>query len=247
MRLDRALSEATSLTRSEIRRRIAAGEVLLNGAAVLRPEVQVDKEKDVISVAGRTVSCAPAYLMLNKPRGVVSATRDGRDRTVLDLVPEELRRKNLFPAGRLDRDTEGFVLLTDDGDFAHRILSPKRHVPKTYEAEVEGPLLPDTEERFRRGVALGDGTICRPAGYRVLGRCEDGAIRAEVVLTEGMYHQVKRMFLSCGGRVRTLRRVKIGGLELDPSLGPGECRLITPEELKMVLFEASDTNCPPFG
>lgn len=236
MRLDRFLSGATRLTRSEIRRRAAAGEIFVNGAAVLRPETQVDEKTDTVTLSGETVSGAPVYLMLNKPQGVVSATRDGRDRTVLDLVPPVWRRKNLFPAGRLDRDTEGFVLLTDDGAFAHRILSPKRHVPKTYEAEVEGDLLPDTAERFREGVVLGDGTRCRPAEYRGLGRCPDGAVRSEVVLTEGMYHQVKRMFAACGGHVRALRRVKIGALELDPLLGAGECRLITPEELEKVLF-----------
>lgn len=237
MRLDRLLSGATRLTRSEIRRLAAAGEILVNGAVVLRPETQVDEKTDTVTLSGETVSGAPVYLMLNKPQGVVSATRDGRDRTVLDLVPPAWRRKNLFPAGRLDRDTEGFVLLTDDGAFAHRILSPKCHVPKTYEAEAEGALLPDTAERFREGVVLGDGTRCRPAGYRELGRCPDGAVKAEVVLTEGMYHQIKRMFAACGGHVRALRRVKIGALELDPLLGAGECRPITPEELLLISDE----------
>ncbi len=236
MRLDRFLSGATSLTRSEIRRRVAAGEVCVNGAAALHPEMQVDERADTVALSGVTVSGAPLYLMLNKPQGVVSATRDGRDRTVLDLVPPEWRRKNLFPAGRLDRDTEGFVLLTDDGAFAHRILSPKRHVPKTYEAEAEGALLPDTAERFKEGVVLWDGTRCRPAEYRELGRLPDGAVKAEVVLTEGMYHQIKRMFAACGGHVRALRRMKIGALELDPLLGAGECRLITPKELEKILF-----------
>lgn len=235
MRLDRALSGATSLTRSQIKKHIAAGEVLVNEQAVRRPETPVDPQRDIIRLLGERVSLSPAYLMLNKPRGVVSATRDAKERTVLDLVPEHLQRKNLFPAGRLDRDTEGFVLITDDGDFAHRILAPKRHVPKTYIAEVEGPLDPDTDRQFAQGVRLGDGTLCHPAGYRLLdGPREDGSVCVEVVLTQGMYHQIKRMFAACGGRVTALRRTKIGALVLDPELGPGECREILPEELELV-------------
>lgn len=225
MRLDRALSEYTALTRSEIRKKMAQGRARVDGVCVTRPETRVDTLNSLIEWDGAPVRCGPLYLMMNKPQGVICATRDARARTVLDLVPDELRRKDLFPAGRLDRDTEGFLVLTDDGDFAHRILSPKRHVAKEYIAGISGILCDDAQERFAQGVTLEDGSVCRPA---LLEAC--GEERVRVVLREGMYHQVKRMIASCGAQVTSLRRTRIGGLWLDGTLGPGECRLITEEE-----------------
>jgi 16S rRNA pseudouridine516 synthase len=167
--------------------------------------------------------------MMNKPAGVLSATRDPNFRTVLDSLPESLRRKGLFPAGRLDKDTEGFVLLTNDGALAHRILSPKNHVPKTYFARVEGQIPPELPQEFASGVTLGNGDACKPAALEILGENE-----ARVIITEGMYHQIKRMFHRYGLSVAYLKREKIGGLALDSELPLGEVREITREELGML-------------
>lgn len=235
IRLDKALSEHTILTRNELRRRIQGGAVSVNGEKVLRPESKIDPLKDSILLDGEPVYCVPIYLMMNKPAGVVSATEDARLRTVVDLVPPSLRRKNLFPAGRLDRDTEGFVLLTDDGAFAHRILSPKKHVPKTYWVKVTGRVDEGSAEIFAEGMVLEDGSACKPALLTVLESGEKSVAR--VVLYEGMYHQIKRMFSQIGCHVDYLFREKIGGLPLDPTLKPGECRVITPSERDLILKE----------
>ena len=170
--------------------------------------------------------------MLNKPPGILCVSRDPKARTVVDLLPEPLRRKGLFPAGRLDKDTVGLVLLTDDGDYAHRILSPKKQIEKCYHARVDGPILPEHIEAFRNGTSLEDGTVCRPAGLRIL---EDGGNPlAEVLITEGRYHQVKRMFMSVNRQVLWLKRVSIGGLLLDGRLAEGESRELTETEKEAV-------------
>ena len=173
------------------------------------------------------------YIMLNKPQGVISATEDRTQKTVLDLVPKELFRNGLFPAGRLDGDTTGFVLITDDGDFAHRILSPKNHIMKTYHATLRDPLSEEDIVRFREGLTLGDGTECLEAHVRVIESGEKTV--AEIKICEGKYHQVKRMFASIGNKVLELRRVKMGELELDSSLPEGQCREITDEEFELLL------------
>ena len=168
--------------------------------------------------------------MLNKPKGVVSVSSAPNDRTVLDLLPQELRRSGLFPAGRLDRDTTGFVLITDDGDFAHRILSPRRHVTKTYTATLRDEARDWYAESFRNGIVLGDGTRCMSAELVFT----HDSHRVIVHLREGRYHQVKRMFASLGNQVVELHRDAIGGLTLDPSLREGECRLISDEEVHRI-------------
>ena len=167
--------------------------------------------------------------MMNKPKGVISASEDKSVPTVVDLVPDELKRSGLFPAGRLDSDTTGFVLITDDGDFAHRILSPKKHVEKTYHALLERPLSESDIKSFADGIELKDGTLCLESKLRSL-----GGSMAEVIIHEGKYHQVKRMFAAVGNKVLELRRVKIGGLSLDESLKEGECREITSDELDAI-------------
>ena len=170
--------------------------------------------------------------MMNKPKGVVRASEDRHERTVVDLVPERLFRKGLFPAGRLDKDTTGFVLLTDDGAFAHDILSPKKHIPKTYHALVDGPITEQMERDFAQGIRIGpDQTL--PASLKKLSSCERGDW-GEVILREGLYHQIKRMFGVYGLKVLELKRVKMGRLPLDPTLKEGECRELTPEELRLV-------------
>lgn len=240
MRLDRALSENSTLSRSELKKRILAGQAAVNGCVLTRPEEKLDTERDTLTLAGEEILLGKLYLMLHKPAGVVSATEDKRLPTVLDLVPQRWRRKNLFPAGRLDQDTEGFVLLTDDGEFAHRILSPRRHVPKTYFATLAGSLPTDAPRRFLQGVALSDGTLCRPARLEVLA-CQGERTDVRVILTQGMYHQIKRMALALGCEVVYLKREKIGGLALDAALPLGECRKISREEL--ALIESGEPLC----
>lgn len=235
-RIDKLIASQGTLTRSDARRLIKSGAVAVNGAAVRDAGQKADPKTDQITVSGRPFLFAKhIYLMLDKPAGVISASRDPKQKTVIDLVPAALRRDGLFPAGRLDRDTTGFVLITDDGNFAHRILSPKQHIPKTYLARLARPADDTLAEAFRTGVMLADGTRCMEAGLRIL---EGGATPlAEVVLREGKYHQIKRMFAALGNEVTALRRVKMGGLPLDETLGPGGCRVITTDELICITQE----------
>ena len=170
--------------------------------------------------------------MLNKPQGVVSASDSDKDETVVDLVPDELYRKGLFPAGRLDKDTTGFVLITDDGDFAHRILSPKNHIFKTYIAGLQHELSDDDIKSLENGIILGDGTVLKEAKVEVIKGEDKPFVR--IMICEGKYHQVKRMFAATGNKVISLHRSKMGQLQLDDNLKPGECREITPEELILV-------------
>ena len=174
--------------------------------------------------------------MMNKPAGVISASSDPKCPTAVDLVPPEYQRAGLFPAGRLDKDTTGFLLITDDGDFAHRMLAPKRHVPKTYHATLDAMADESQCARFSGGLTLADGFTCLPAKVRMLPGEEPVA---EVILHEGKYHQVKRMFAAVGLHVLALRRVAIGGVSLDPSLAPGECRELTREELTGITGKSS--------
>lgn len=229
-RIDKLLSDNLNLSRKQVKSIIAQGRVKVDGAVVLKGEEKAE-EQSVITLDGKEVSVSRfVYIMLNKPKGVVSAGNDRKDVTVVDILPDELKRKNLFPAGRLDKDTVGFVLLTDDGDFAHRILSSKNHVEKTYIARIEKDLSDDDIKRFEEGISFDEetqylGAKCRMVGDRT----------AEVKIIEGKYHQIKRMFLAVGNKVLELKRTSIGGLELDGSLREGEARRITPEELDMIM------------
>lgn len=240
-RLDKILAGQSAMSRKDVKALVKKGAVSVNGTVAKSADQKVDMERDVVALHGEPLRLsAHTYLMMNKPAGVVSATRDNAQRTVLDLVPPELTRPGLFPAGRLDKDTVGFVLITDDGDFAHRILSPRNHVPKTYIAELDKPVDDDIIRRFEEGFAIDLGTTCKPARLKVLQ--ESPRILVEVILTEGMYHQVKRMFEHFGRKVVHLRRVRFGQLFLDESLQPGECRALTDSELAQVTMplEPSD-------
>lgn len=238
IRIDKFLSTQAIATRSQAKEMLRAGRVLVNGTPVKAADLKVDPEGDEIRVDGRVYGYQKhLYLMLNKPQGVVSATDDKVHRTVLDLVPPELRRRGLFPAGRLDRDTVGFVLITDDGEFAHNILSPRHHVPKTYEAGLDGPIGENELSVLAQGVVLGDGTKCRPAKLTVLQSGERPLI--QIVIVEGRYHQIKRMFAAVGRRVLTLKRTKIGGLALDPSLKEGDCIAISPSNLEKIQMKTN--------
>ena len=227
-RLDKIISHAFSLSRKDAKRAISAGEVTVCGVVQTRAESKAEPEQ--VCYGGKSAAYKKhVYLMLNKPPGVISASESGREKTVIDLVPPELRRKGLFPAGRLDKDTVGFVLITDDGAFAHDILSPKKHVTKTYFVKTDKPIEPDLAEKFRQGVVLYDGTQCLSAELEPV-----EADSCVVKISEGRYHQIKRMFRVNGLSVIYLKRTAIGGLELDSALAEGECRALSDEEVSRI-------------
>ncbi len=227
-RLDKFIASQGTLSRSETTRLIRRGLVTVNGV-VCRDTACKICEDDAVTVEGKPIVYQKfVYLMMNKPSGVLCVSRDPRVKTVVDLLPPEHQRKHLFPAGRLDKDTVGLVVLTDDGDYAHRMLSPKKSVAKCYHARLDGPLSEEDIVAFRKGIVLADGTLCRPASLRILE--DDDNPLAEVVITEGRYHQIKRMFGVRGLGVDFLKRISIGKLQLDPLLKEGESRYMTGEE-----------------
>ncbi|MBQ9067044.1 MAG: rRNA pseudouridine synthase [Clostridia bacterium] len=226
MRLDKLMASQGLGSRADCKKWIRKKQVTVNGAVVTDPGIAVDPEADTVVVSGQTVRYQEhLYLMLNKPLGVVSATEDRDAVTVVDLVPPELSRDGLFPAGRLDADTTGFILLTDDGEFAHRILSPKNHIFKTYVATLKAPVRDSDLQELREGIRLSDGTRCLPAEVSVL-----DPHTVQIRICEGKYHQIRRMFAAAGNRVLALTRTAMGTLPLDPSLAPGACRELTEEE-----------------
>ncbi len=229
-RLDKILASQGTLSRRDVKDMMKKGRITLNGVVVKDSSLKIDENTDIVTVDGvEVVFKKHIYIMMNKPQGIISAS-DGEDaETVVDLVPEELYRKGLFPAGRLDKDTTGFVLITDDGDFAHRILSPKNHIFKTYIAGLEHDLSDNDIKSLENGITLGDGTVLKEAKVEVLERGDKPFVK--IMICEGKYHQVKRMFAATGNKVISLHRSKMGDLDLDKSLKPGECREITPEEL----------------
>lgn len=228
-RIDKLLAQSGLYSRSEARELIRSGRVTADGAAVSKPEQKVP-ENSVICVGGEEVNCSRfRYFMLNKPAGVLSATDDRSQSTVLDLLPKELRSLGLFPVGRLDKDTTGLLLLTNDGEFAHRVISPKHGVIKTYIAATTLPVDAEDAEAFAGGVTLADGTRCLPAVLEPLDGC-----KCRVLVSEGKYHQVKRMLASRGKYVTALRRVKVGALELDPDLPEGAFRELRQFETGLV-------------
>lgn len=232
-RLDKLIANSGTLSRKEVHRLIRAGAVKVNGITTKDRGFCVDPENVSVTVNGEEFILRKyVYIMLNKPEGIVSAARDDREKTVIDLVPEEYKKKNLFPAGRLDRNTTGFVLITDDGDYAHSILSPKNHVEKTYEARLAEPIDGAALDKIADGITLGDGTECLPAKLKVLEDGENPLI--EVKICEGKYHQIKRMFAAAGNAVIGLKRVQIGGLPLDENLGEGECKILSAEEVRLI-------------
>lgn len=231
MRLDKFVADAAQLTRSAARSLIAKGRVTVNGQVCKKADCAL-REGDSVCADGKPLACEEyVYIMLNKPAGVVSASTDGRDKTVVDLVGGAFPRRQLFPAGRLDKTSTGFVLLTDDGAFAHGILAPKRHVPKTYRVVLDAPVTPAMVKAFAAGVTLADGQTMQPA--RLIPD-EADPFAATVVLRQGVYHQIKRMFGVLDAGVNQLHRTAIGGLALDEGLAPGAWRLITPEEKALI-------------
>ncbi len=232
-RLDKLIANSGTLSRKEVHRLIKSGSVSVNGIITKDRGFCIDPDSSVIKINGEIISLDKyVYIMLNKPEGVVSATKDPKEKTVVDLVPDEFKKKNLFPAGRLDRNTTGFVLITDNGDFAHKILSPKNHIEKTYEARLAEPISLERLNEVAKGITLGDGTECLPAKVKVLENIENPLI--EIKICEGKYHQIKRMFAAVGNAVIQLKRVKMGELPLDENLKPGECKLLTKQEVELI-------------
>ena len=226
-RLDKLLSSTGRWSRKEVKELVRQGRVWVGERPAARPEEKFDPETVVLRVDGEVVDCAPfVYILLHKPEGLLSGTEDKRQKTVLDLLPEYLRRRGLFPVGRLDKDTTGLLLITDDGALAHELLSPKKHVDKVYLAQVEGQVDRSDVAALAEGMVLGDGTQCLPAGLEPL---EDGS-RCLVTLREGKYHQVKRMLVARGKPVLSLKRLSMGPLVLDKGLNPGNWRFLTPDE-----------------
>lgn len=231
MRIDKFVSEQYGVSRSDAKAMIKKSQVTVNGTAVKSSDMKIDPDNDSIAVCGKEISYRKfIYIMLNKPDGVVCATRDGLSSTVLELIPEEMRRKGLFPAGRLDKDTEGFVFITDDGALAHKMLAPKSHVEKEYVVTLEKPAEKEYEELFASGMTIDGDEKCLPA--KLIFTEDKNVVR--LILHEGKYHQVKRMMQTAGNKVIHLKRIRMGGIELDPKLAPGECREITDEELEVL-------------
>lgn len=228
IRLDKYLANMGYGTRSQIKKAITEGSVTVNGSIVKRPETKVDTEVDIVCFSGKPAAYRSyEYYMMNKPAGVVCATQDKKERTVLELLADN-RRKDLFPTGRLDKDTEGLLLITNDGDLAHRLLSPGKHVDKVYFVRVQGRLDTDDIEMFARGLDIGDKNNTLPAELKIITSGETS--EAEVTIREGRYHQIKRMFHSVGKNVLYLKRLRMGSLVLDATLGPGEYRRLTEKE-----------------
>lgn len=247
IRLDKYVAESAGMTRKDAKAALSKGKVRVNGQVVKNGDVKVSSA-DEVTLDGKSLAAEEfLYLMLHKPAGVVSATEDGRDKTVLDLVREQsaeaadeigetgyfLGKREVFPVGRLDKDTEGLLLLTDDGELAHQLLSPKKHVDKVYFARLDGEVPADAVERFAEGIQVGQDYKALSAKLEVLS-VKDRASEVHITLREGKFHQVKRMCHEIGCEVTYLKRISMGNLVLDEALKPGGCRRLTAEEIENV-------------
>lgn len=230
IRLDKYLADMGMGTRSELKKVIRSGRVQIDGVPVKKPEEKVDIESQTVTLDGKNVAYQTMeYYMLHKPSGVVSATKDKKEKTVLDLI-EGQKRKDLFPVGRLDKDTEGLLLITNDGTLAHRLLAPGKHVDKVYYAKIDGKVTKEDVIRFSEGVDIGDEDLTLPAKLEILTSAEESKIL--LTIQEGRFHQVKRMFESVGKKVTYLKRMSMGSLILDENLKKGEYRPLTKEEIE---------------
>lgn len=228
MRLDKFLCENGCGTRSQVKQLVKQGRVCVNGLPCKSADLKIDENNDAVSVDGRKLNYSKyVYYMFHKPAGCVSATKDNHDKTVLDFISEEDYKLDLFPVGRLDKDTEGLLLITNDGGLAHRLLSPKKHVPKTYYVKIKAPLSEAHIRLLEEGIDIGEEKKSLPAKVEVLKE-------QEILLTisEGKFHQVKRMLLAVENEVLYLKRLSMGSLKLDENLKAGEYRALTGEEIK---------------
>ena len=229
IRFDKIIANQFNVSRKDARIAIRRGKGMVNGKVVRDFGALVDTESD-ISFCGQALEYKEyIYILMNKPKGVLSASNDKNRKTVVDLVPEEYKRQGLFPVGRLDKDTTGLLIITDDGDFAHRAIAPNKNVFKTYEVTLDGEVTEDMVPTFSQGIVLADGTLCKSAILKPLGEN-----KAEVMISEGKYHQIKRMFGTVGLGVNELKRKAIGGLSLPSDLAEGECVLLSDEEISLI-------------
>ena len=229
-RIDRVIGMQTEYSRKDVKKLVFQKRVTVNGEIVLKSDIKVDTDRDMISIDGRDIHIIEnVYLVLNKPMGYISATEDRSMPTVLDLIDEKYAHRELFPAGRLDKDTTGLMIITDDGRFAHNILAPKKHIKKIYEVTIDIHATKEMVEGFKKGILLNDG-ICKSANMEITG--DNTAI---VTLTEGRYHQIKRMFGCFGAKVVRLHRIGMGNLVLPKDLKEGESRELTKEEFEQII------------
>ena len=226
-RIDKIIASQGTYSRSEVKKLIQQKKIKINGETITSPNIKIDADTAEITINNEPLKIKEhIYLMLNKPEGYVSATKDNKDKTVLDLIPEEYKNREIFPAGRLDKNTTGLMILTDDGQMAHNILAPKKHISKKYEVTIDIPVTEEMKKGFKEGIELIDGK-CKTSEMTITGEHT-----AEVILTEGRYHQIKRMFGCYGAKVTKLHRTQMGKLELPTNLAPGKARELTPEELE---------------
>lgn len=231
MRIDKLLSECGLATRKQAAELAKRGELFVNGKQQKRADAHVDEQNDEIILCGKRVTYEKfVYVMLNKPSGYISATEDSSLPVVTELLPLELQKRGLFPCGRLDRDTLGLMILTNDGQLSHRLLSPRHHVSKVYRFECEFPLSPNAEDTFARGMQIDGGDVCQ--GSTLV--CDEGRMSGCVTLVEGKYHQVKRMFLAMDNKITYLERIEFATIPLDPSLERGQWRYCTKEETEIL-------------
>lgn len=238
MRLDKLLANMGYGSRKEVKALLKQKVVRVDDIIVKDASLHVDPQKQTVTVFGEKVEYVEfIYLMMNKPQGVISATEDFHDRTVIDLLEEEDRFFEPFPVGRLDKDTEGLLLITNDGQLAHNLLSPKKHVPKWYYARIDGIVIEEDIESFKQGVTLDDGYVTKPAELKILTSGAQSEI--ELMIHEGKFHQVKRMFEAVGKKVTYLKRLSMGSLQLDPQLALGQYRHLTEEEVAKLKNESN--------
>ena len=230
-RLDKFISNQTGISRADVKKEIKAKKVAVGGIVAKSGDMKINPETDVVTLSGKEIAYKRyLYIMMNKPKGYVCSTDDNTAPTVIDLLPDDLKRKGLFPAGRLDKDTEGFVLITDDGEFAHDILSPAKHVAKKYLCRLEKKAEKEYENAFKLGITISGGEECKPASIEFT----DDENLVYLTIFEGKFHQIKRMFEAVGNRIIYLKRLSIGGLFLDENLALGECREILHKEIEKI-------------
>lgn len=236
IRLDKFLSDMNLGTRSEVRQLVKTKRISVNNILITDGGYKIDTEKDIVCFDKKIINYKKhTYIIMNKPKGYITATQDKKQKTVFEIIPDKYKRKNLFPAGRLDKDTTGLLILTDDGEFAHNMMSPKKHVEKTYVAKIEKPLCEDAQKLFAEGIVIGD-YRCKPAKLRYI----DSAT-VEITISEGKYHQVKLMVKAAKSKVIALHRKSIGQLEIPSSLAEGECAEIDENEIKTLINNTQKT------
>lgn len=235
-RLDKMLAYQGILSRSEIKKAILNGRVTVNGIVEKSYSRKIDTEKDIVTLDNKEIEFERyIYLMMNKPAGVVCATKDKKEKTVIDIIPQDYKRKGLFPVGRLDKDTEGLLIITNDGDFAHRVTSPNKKVYKTYQAVIDSPINEDDIKSFEQGIVFKDGTICQKSYLKSVESSENYTV--EVKICEGMFHQVKKMLLVRGKKVLYLKRIGIGKLFLDVNLAKSEVKKLNDLDINNIFID----------